>query len=88
MTEICWTAIVGGLFAQCALNRSEVSEDVTAVFVIGDEDSVEGSSISVDAAIRRMHTHLAHTSVAGLRRSFRLLEHSTGSHGGPCTFLV
>ena len=88
MTEICWTAIVGGLFAQCALTRPEVSEDVIAVFAIGDGDLIEGSSISVEAAIRRMHKHLAQTSVAGMRRSFRLLEHTTGSHGSPCTFLV
>ena len=74
MTEICWTALVSGLLAQCALNRSEVSEDDMAVFATGEGDSLEGSSLSVEAAIRRMRTNLAHTLVLGKPRSFRLLE--------------
>ena len=62
MSEICWTAIVGGPLAQCALIRSEVSEDDIPVFAKGDGDLLEGSSISVEGEIRLMHTFCAHVS--------------------------
>ena len=60
-TEACLKAIARGLLTQRELTRSEMLEDEVAVFAIR-------SSTGVDAAARRMRTHLAHAFVADMRR--------------------
>ena len=67
-TEACWTAITRGLLAQREVARLELLEDEIAVLAVGDGDAFGRSSMAVDAAVRRMHTHLAHASVGDMRR--------------------
>ena len=46
-------------------------EDEIASIAVGDGDPLERSSLSVDAAVRRMHTNRAHATVADTRRMFQ-----------------
>ena len=61
-------AIARASLAQRELARSELLEDEIEVLAMGDGDALARSSIRVDAAVRRMHTYLAHLSVADMRR--------------------
>ena len=56
-----------GLLAQNEMNES-LSSDFVSVLALGDVDPLGRSSLSADAAIRRMHTNLAHASVPDMRR--------------------
>ena len=62
-----WTAVMRGLIAQNEMNES-LSSDVVSVLALGDVDPLGRSGLSADAAIRRMHTNLAHASVPDMRR--------------------
>ena len=56
-----------GLLAQDEMNES-LSSDVVSVLALGDVDPLGRSGLSADAAIRRMHTNLAHASVPDMQR--------------------
>ena len=56
-----------GLLAQNEMSES-LSSDLVSVLVLGDVDPLGRSGLSADAAIRRMHTNLAHASVPHMRR--------------------
>ena len=56
-----------GLLAQNEMNES-LSSDFVSVLALGDVDPLGRSGLSADAAIRRMHTNLAHASVPDMRR--------------------
>ena len=62
-----WTAVMRGLLAQSEMNGS-LSSDIVSVLALGDVDPLGRSGLSADAAIRRMHTNLAHASVPDMRR--------------------
>ena len=49
------------------MNES-LSSDLVSVLALGDVDPLGRSSLSADAAIRRMHTNLAHVSVLDMQR--------------------
>ena len=51
-----------GLLAQNEMNES-LSSDFVSVLALGDVDPPGRSGLSADAAIRRMHSNLAHASV-------------------------
>ena len=51
-----WTAEAQGLLAQCRLVESSVPESVISVLANGDGDTLGRSSISVESAVRTMHT--------------------------------
>ena len=70
-TEACWTAIARGLLAQSEVTRPELLEDEIMVLAMRSGDALARSSTGVDAAIRRMHTHLTHVSVPDLRRKLQ-----------------
>ena len=57
-----WTAVKRGLLVQNEMNDS-LSSDLVSVLALGDVDPLGRSGLSADAAIRIMHTNLAHTSV-------------------------
>ena len=54
--EALWTAEAKSLLAQCRLVESSVPEGVISVLARGDSDTPGRSSISVESAVRRMHT--------------------------------
>ena len=56
-----------GLLAQNEMNES-LSPDLLSVLALGDVDPLGRSGLSADAAIRRMHTNLAHASVLDVQR--------------------
>ena len=62
-----WTAVMRGLLAQNEMNES-LSSDLVSVLALGDVDPLERSGLSADAAIRRMHTNLAHAFVPDMQR--------------------
>ena len=62
-----WTAVMRGLLAQNEMNES-LSPDLVSVLALGDVDPLGRSGLSADAAIRRMHTNLAHASVPDMQR--------------------
>ena len=62
-----WTAVMRGLLAQNEMNES-LSSDLVSVLALGDVDPLGRSGLSADAAIRRMHTNLAHASVSDMER--------------------
>ena len=62
-----WTAVMRGLLAQNKMNES-LSPDFVSVLALGDVDPLGRSGLSADAAIRRMHTNLAHASVPDMQR--------------------
>ena len=62
-----WTAVMRGLLAQNEMNES-LSSDLVSILALGDMDPIGRSGLSADAAIRRMHTNLAHASVPDMRR--------------------
>ena len=62
-----WTAVMRGLLAQNEMNES-LSSDLVSVLALGDVDPLGRSGLSADAAIRRMHTNLAHASVPDMQR--------------------
>ena len=55
-----------GLLAQIEMSES-LSSDLVSVLALGDVDSLGRSGLSADAAIRRMHTNLAHASVPDMQ---------------------
>ena len=63
-----WTAVMRGLLAQNEMNES-LSSDLVSVLALGDVDPLGRSGLSADAAIRRMHTNLAHASVPDMQRT-------------------
>ena len=60
-----------GLLAQNEMSES-LSSDLVSVLALGDVDPLGRSGLSADAAIRRMHTNLAHAS----------MPHATDALGG------
>ena len=56
-----------GLLAQNEISES-LSSDLDSVLALGDVDPLGRSGLRVDAAIRRMHTNLAHASVPDVQR--------------------
>ena len=66
-TPFSSTAVMRGLLAQNEMNES-LSSDFVSVLALGDVDPLGRSGLSADAAIRRMHTNLAHASVPDMRR--------------------
>ena len=56
-----------GLLAQNEMSES-LSSDLVSVLALGDVDPLGRSGLSADAAIRRMHTNLAHASVPDMQR--------------------
>ena len=62
-----WTAVTRGLLAQNEMSES-LSSDLVLVLALGDVDLLGRSGLSADAAIRRMHTNLAHASVPDMQR--------------------
>ena len=67
-TEACWTAIARGLLAQREVTRPELLEGEIMVLAMRSGDALARSSTGVDAAVRRMHTHLTHASLPDVRR--------------------
>ena len=63
------TAVMRGLLVQNEMSES-LSSDLVSVLALGDVDPLGRSGLSADAAIRRMHTNLAHASVPDMRRIF------------------
>ena len=61
------TAVMRGLLAQNEMSES-LSSDLVSVLALGDVDPLGRSGLSADAAIRRMHTNLAHASVPDMQR--------------------
>ena len=61
-----------------------VPEDVTPVLAMGDGDPLERSSISVESAVRRMHTTPGHATMPDMTGS----ESSTSRHGCSVTLLL
>ena len=54
---------------RCLLAKNEMSEsDLVSVLALGNVDPLGRSGLSADAAIRRMHTNLAHASVPDMQR--------------------
>ena len=56
-----------GLLAQNEMSES-LSSDLVSVLALGDVDPLGRSGLSADAAIRRMHTNLAHASLPDMQR--------------------
>ena len=56
-----------GLLAQNEMSES-LSSDLVSVLALDDVDPLGRSGLSADAAIRRMHTNLAHASVPDMQR--------------------
>ena len=52
-----------------------LSSDLVSVLALGDVDPHGRSGLSADAAIRRMHTNLAHASVPDTQRILDVLKH-------------
>ena len=61
-----WTAVMRGLLAQNEMSES-LSSDLVSVLALGDVDPLGRSGLSAVAAIRRMHTNLAHASVPDMQ---------------------
>ena len=86
--EHLWASVAQGVLAQCRLVKSSVSEMVIPSLAVGASDPVERSSLSVEAAVRRMHTGLRHGTVLDMRRMLQCSEGSTGRHGFAGAVLV
>ena len=56
-----------GLLAQTEMSES-LSSDLVSVLALDDVDPLGRSGLSADAAIRRMHTNVAHASVPDMQR--------------------
>ena len=56
-----------GLVAQNEMNDS-LSSNLVSVLALGDVDPLGRSGLCADAAIKRVHTNLAHASVPDMRR--------------------
>ena len=68
-----WTAVMRGLLAQNEMSES-LSSDLVSVLALGDVGPLRRSGLSVDAAIRRKHTNLAHASVPMARAPQPILD--------------
>ena len=61
-----WTAVMRGLLVQNEMSES-LSSDLVSVLALGDVDPLGRSGLTAEAAIRRMHTNLAHATVPDMQ---------------------